>query len=450
MQRFFLLGGLLAASASLTTLLPTREVDMTQEELEALTEEIKVEVEELRGLQFLRPVKVEVTDKEGFLAYAKDRIDQVSSMDEIRAQESVAKLLGMFPYEMDMIEETMTVLEEQVGGFYDPSADAFFLMDSFGGDLAKIILAHELTHALDDQHFDIDGTIEKLKGNSDALFAFHAVVEGSGTSVMNRWTIERMAELDKNALADGGGISTDAIAEAPPFLWKPLLGTYLCGAAFLSRTESIMKGQMTAPDPDDFDHAFRKPPRSSEQIFHPEKYWDEVDPPVELVANVDELPEGWELLYEDTLGELNLALATEPVEDRGGLEPMAMLTMSFTDDAAIGWEGDRFVLLGRGKARVLFSQSTWDDADEASEFLEGLEALDDHLRESAAGYAKALGVEGSALHLSQVVVPDLFGNDGRTETVHVGIGAGVDEEELDALLDSVWFEVEEASESRDG
>jgi hypothetical protein len=199
----------------------------TQEELEALTEEIKGEVEDLRGLQFERPVRVAVTDRDGFLAYAKKRIEKTTSTEEIEAQELVAKLTGMLPPDYDLLGETLKVLEEQVGGFYDPSENAFYLMDSFGGDLARVILAHELTHALDDQHYDIDGMLEKRKGDSDAVFAFSAVVEGSGTAVMNAWMMERMAELDPEALSEAGGLSMEEIGKAPPFVWKPLLASYL-------------------------------------------------------------------------------------------------------------------------------------------------------------------------------------------------------------------------------
>lgn len=431
--------GMLSALAALPLALLGRPQDLregfTQDELETVTEEIKEEVEELRGLQFERPVAVSLTDREGFLAYARQRLEMSSSPEEIAGQEALAKLSGLLPADYDLLAETFAVLEEQVGGFYDPSNDAFYLMEGFGGGLARIILAHELTHALDDQHFDIDGRIETLLGDSDALFAYHAVVEGSGTAVMNRWTIEHLSELDAAALAGGGGISMEAVSKAPPFVWKPLIATYLCGASFLQKSDSILKGQMGAPDPDDFDRAFRQPPRSSEQVLHPEKYWDaeQLDVPQRVTLVTEGLSPGWSVLYQDTLGELGLALVTAPLEGRGGLDPNAILALRFTNDAAAGWDGDRVALLGAGQKRVLASVSVWDDGDEAQEFVARLGELDGHLRGAAQAFAASLGVEGTGLFVRR---------EGERPVVLVAVGAGLDDAALEELVGTLSFELD--------
>ena len=405
----------------------------TQAELEELTEQIKGEVEDLRGLQFERPVRVAVTDRDGFLAYAKKRIEKTTSTEEIAAQELVAKLTGMLPPDYDLLGETLKVLEEQVGGFYDPSENAFFLMDSFGGDLARVILAHELTHALDDQHYDIDGTLEKRKGDSDGQFAFSAVVEGSGTAVMNAWVMERIAELDPKALTEASGMSMDEIAKAPPFVWRPLLASYLCGAAFLHRTDSVMKGQMGQPDADDFDRAFEEPPLSSEQILHPAKYWEagERDAPVSVRIVAQALPAGWSSVHEDTLGELGLALVTQPLDERSGMDQAAMLG-GYTSDAAEGWGGDRCVLLARGEARVLVALSVWDTEEDAAEFREVLGGFSEHLASGASALAKLRGVEGSACLLRA-------GKPARSTLL--AVAAGADEKTLGELLAALAFEV---------
>jgi hypothetical protein len=66
---------------------------------------------------------------------------------------------------MDLLAKTMELLTEQVGGFYSPASETFYLMRSFTGDAARIILAHELCHALDDQHFDLDLGFERIFPN---------------------------------------------------------------------------------------------------------------------------------------------------------------------------------------------------------------------------------------------------------------------------------------------
>jgi hypothetical protein len=254
----------------------TREARWTQAELERVSDEIKTDVEGLRGLAFRRPVRVRLTDGRGFLEYARKRQEMSMTPGRVERDETIAKLLGLIPRDLDLVATFERFLGEQVGGFYDPSTDTFFLMDSFTGGIAKVILAHELTHALDDQHFDIDGTLEKLGEESDSEFAFHAVVEGSGTATMNRWTFEQLKNktLDTADLMAASSLGSQGLSDAPPYIWKPLIAAYLRGEGFLTRTEG-MNLAMKAATNDDVARAFSNPPRSSEQILHPEKYWDE-------------------------------------------------------------------------------------------------------------------------------------------------------------------------------
>ena len=167
--------GLLALPA----LLPQDATPNTwdQAALEAVTAKIQKQIETLRGDTFRSPVKVELTDAAGLVAYAKKRLEVTETEVSLHADELSMKHLGLIPMDMNYLETTFAMLEEQVGGFYDPASDSFYLMDRFSGGLAKIILSHELTHALDDQLFDIDGTLEKpysmamLKETLEAVFA---------------------------------------------------------------------------------------------------------------------------------------------------------------------------------------------------------------------------------------------------------------------------------------
>jgi hypothetical protein len=148
----------------------------TQAELEQVSEEIKSDIEALRGKKFKRPIKVQITDKKGFLEYAHKRQELTETPERKARDEEIAKLLGLIPPEMDLQAAMEKLLESQVGGFYDPGSDTFYLMETFGGDLARIILSHELTHALDDQYFDLDGSLKKLHHETDAEFAYQAIV----------------------------------------------------------------------------------------------------------------------------------------------------------------------------------------------------------------------------------------------------------------------------------
>ena len=377
---------------------------LTQTELEEMTAAILEDIEELRGTAYTREVRVSIADKAGFLSYVDERVDRMTTPAKLRAEETVLKVFGLIDPEVDYLAAQMELLESQVGGFYDPATESFALMDSFQGGLAKIILAHELTHALDDQLYDIDGTLDRLDGNADAQLAYQAVVEGSGTGLMNKWMLANLGtEVTAADLAGAGEMDTAGLAEAPAAMWKPMMMVYLRGASFLVRSDNVMVGQMGNIDPDDLHRAFTEPPRSSEQVLHPEKYWgegDELDEPTLLRLDTAALEHaGWTRLHADTLGEASLALVTAPASERGGLDasnPMALLGMRYTNAAAEGWDGDRYVILEKDGGLFFFLASVWDSDPDAAEFaanLAGQQADLDARHRSLAAHLAGEGAE---------------------------------------------------------
>jgi hypothetical protein len=372
---------------------PKTPAGLTQAELESLSAEIAEQVEELRGLEFKQPVPVKIATPAKFVEYALEREKKENDPSAMRAQEITGKMLGLLPADMDLRNYALELLESQVGGFYDPTTKSFYIVEGYGGVLARVILAHELTHALDDQHFDIDARLASVKTNSDAAFAWMAVVEGSGTTAMNAWTLENVDLGDLVASAAAEQEKMKALEDAPALLWKSLLGAYLRGAAFLNRTESVLVGQASVPPNEDVDRAFRTPPRSSEQILHPEKYWSETsDEPVPIAVDSSTLAAGWVLVRSDTLGELGLAFATSPSKERGGIKgQLALLGASYTNEAAQGWGGDAYALLENGAGHVLVVLTTWDRAEDRAEFLAALDAVRPLFVEGVQRFAVASG-----------------------------------------------------------
>lgn len=398
------------------------EDGLTREELLRLSAEIGAEVAELRDAELRRPVKAETMGKEGLVRFARDEMARTTPPEVLAAQELIAKLLGIAPVDLDLEASLLAVLEEQAGGFYDPRSETFYLIEGFGGDLARIILAHELTHALDDQLYDLESSFEERQGNDDASFAYKALAEGSGVVVMNQWMLDHFDELSLDALQDGGGLETEVLESMPAFLWKPLMAEYLKGAAFLHRTESVMRGQLGMPPLADLEAAFSDPPASSEQILHPRKYWGEPrDTPLDVVLEIGSLSEGWEPLHENTFGELGLALCTAPPADRGGFPGQeAMLEVRYTNPAAEGWGGDRYVLLGRGDARVLHAVTVWDTPAEAAEFATALSGASDGIEARARELAGSVAGDGAGARVTRAKGSDEV-------VVTVWLGAGEDE-----------------------
>ncbi|MBI5431642.1 MAG: hypothetical protein HZA52_02300 [Planctomycetes bacterium] len=378
---------------------PAKEpIVWTQSELEAMSSEIQAQVAALRGAEFKRPVAVRLANKDEFFAYAKKRQDMTETPAKIEADETLAKLLGVFPPELDLMATTMEFLKDQVGGFYDPSDDSFSLMDQCPKGVARIVLAHELGHALDDQLFSIDSRQEELSKNTDAAYAYHSVVEGSGTSVMIQWAVQHMSEIG-DSMAGMAEMQEDAnasMAKAPMWLWKPLIAVYLQGAAFLGRTSNLMMGQTGGAKNADIDAAFANPPRSMEQVLHPEKYWnaEKRDEPVGVAFDASKLEDGWEVLREDTFGEFLLAILATPPAQRTSPDftnPTAMLAMKLTNDIGRGWGGDRVALLGKGKARYARLVTRWDSARDAAEFYGAMSVLVGDLQASAKTLAARAG-----------------------------------------------------------
>jgi len=144
-----------------------------------------------------------------------------------------------------------------------------------------------------------------------------------------------------------------------------------------------MVGQAKAVDLDDLHQAFSNPPRSTEQILHPEKYWDEeqLDEPMLVKLGTDHL-DGWKTLYTDTLGEAQLALVTTPPDKRSGLDAsdaMGMMLLKYTNRAAEGWGGDRYVLMQKDDTLVMHMVTVWDTQRDAEQFYESIASQADHL-----------------------------------------------------------------------
>ena len=354
------------------------DVRWTQAELERVSLEIMADLERLRGERFLRPVAVKVCSKPELIEYVKKREAKLLSPERLAADELIAKMLGVVPPDLDLRARTYALLESQVAGFYDPDTDSFSLMETLPMALTKITLAHELDHALDDQLFDIDGTLERLGQDSDATFAYQAVVEGAGTAVMTQWMLQAKDGLDLGALSEKQLEDLSSMSGAPDWLWKPLMAVYTGGAAFLAKTGSMLTGSSAPLDGAVVRTAFTQPPRSTEQVLHPDKYWkeDQRDEPRGIRADAAKLGSGWTVLREDTLGELLIGIVTTPRELRDETDfenPMALLGVKFTNAVASGWGGDRIVLAGKDAARVLCWVSAWDSPRDAGEFFGALQ-----------------------------------------------------------------------------
>jgi hypothetical protein len=336
-------------------------------------------VEEIRGLKFKAAVPVKVVDDAKAREQALSRFHRFYAEAEIAGAQKAYALLGLVPEGTKIVDAYLDVLGEQAGGLYDPGSKSLVLLDDMPKAMAPILAAHELTHALDDQHYDLDARISATKGNDDAEFAVSAVHEGTATVLMTLYAIRAagegaLAPDDVEEMQHSEAAKGEKLEAMPAALRRPLLGAYVLGATFLLRGDParILSGGFPVADAD---RAYRAGPRSSEQILHPEKYWDAErrdEPRKVAVADPSAaLGEGFRREASGGLGELVLGALV------GAPTPRASAGLGaggadWTNAAASGWGGDRWELWSKGAESVVVLETVWDTPRDAEEFQAAL------------------------------------------------------------------------------
>ncbi len=353
---------------------------VTLEEAVELARTVTPAVEEIRGLKFKRPVAVKLVDDKTAREHFKARIAAQNPEAKLLSDERAYAQLGLIPAGARLLSSFLDILDEQAGGYYDPELDTFFVLDDMPQGAGPILVAHELTHALDDQHFGIDAMLDRVKDDDDGASAIGALVEGSGTAVMTGFLLREMqaGRLKPEALsemANHEAVQGAKLAAALPFLRRSLLAPYLLGFPFLLRGDLT---KVAGADPADLNRAFAKPPASSEQILHPEKYWDpaQADAPVPVVLPdlAKLLGAGWSLAGKGKLGELNLALLVDAATPSANT-PESLTAAAWTNAAAAGIGGDLYQHYTMGTKGETVLATVWDTEQDAGEFERALRPL---------------------------------------------------------------------------
>lgn len=361
-----------------------------QQRLAALAEQISKEVERLRGWEFEGPVKTDIVQRDQISRKLIEEMAEEYPEERLRADEAFLKTIGALPRRVDAKAELLDVMTAQIGGYYDPKDKTFYIVADvarrYGPLPLAVVIAHELTHALDDQRLDLKKLIDSAEMDEDRSFAAAAVVEGSATVLMNRYLI---AELEKKGSATFGLVLFSAVSllqerEAmeklarSPRYFHTMIARYTAGEAFLRygalRSDGDSEG---ARHTEALLRAAEDLPQSSEQILHPAKYWDseERDHPVVVdSASAKALLQeaGLRAVHEQTAGELLCALVTQGQVD---LAQALAASGQWTNAAATGWGGDRFFLVeseaapeGSPEQRGVWF-TFWDTPEDREEFL---------------------------------------------------------------------------------
>jgi hypothetical protein len=341
--------------------------------------------EKVRGLTARRPVPSGVIGEDALQGKMTEALREDLPPGEMKALEAGLKAFGLIPETLDLASYYPKLLSSQVAGYYDPARRYLALVRREGGLLGKgagedesaaedMVLVHELVHALQDQHFDLR-TFAPADPMSDAATARAALVEGDATlammSYMTAAKVEEMpgiAEAMERWMSDPAQVAASMpdmpggaeLARAPAFIRDSLLFGYLRGLTF-SLSVKKRGGQKL------LDYAFSTdPPRSSEQILHPEKWHGRRDDPVVLVwPDLSGALAGYGKSVEGELGEATVATLL-----REGMKDGAKATA-----AAAGWGGDRFAVYEKEGRRILVWLTEWDSEADAREAVDAIKKL---------------------------------------------------------------------------
>jgi hypothetical protein len=241
----------------------------------AATEEVLKETSEIRELAVLKPVKSGAQSRAAIEQMLIRNLNEQVTPAEMHANEVSLRKFGLAPEDFQYRPFIIKLLTEQVAGYYDPKVQKFHLADWLEVEGQKPVMAHELTHALQDQHFNLRRFEKWPRGDSDAQLAAHALVEGDAALAMAIY----MAKNPLVALAFSRslltGVATEQYNQAPRAIRESLIFPYLQGSEWATALFKRGGWPMVSS-------AFTRLPLSTEQILHPEKYFN-YERPVKVV-----------------------------------------------------------------------------------------------------------------------------------------------------------------------
>jgi hypothetical protein len=327
----------------------------------ATTAAVLKETSDLRKLSILRSVKSGAQSRSDIEKMILKNLDEETTPEEMHASEVLLRVYGLAPAEFHYRSSLVKLLTEQVAGYYDPKAQQFYLADWIDLDGQKPVMAHELTHALQDQHFDLRRFEKWPKGDSDAEMAAHALIEGDATLAMMLYLAQNPLVALAFAKSLGGeGASSEQFKQAPRAIRESLLFPYEQGSIWA--TQVYRRGGW-----DMVSEAFKKLPQSSEQILHPEKYFSYEAPVKVTLPDINKmLGTGWTRVDDDVNGEWGYYLILDQF----------LNDAPYSKNAAAGWAGDRYMLYEQpGTDNLVVAQQTvWDSPQDAKEFFEAYSA----------------------------------------------------------------------------
>ena len=342
-----------------------------------MVDDLMPEVAALRGLAWKRPVKARVMARDQLPAHLQAQLDREYPASERVRDERILHRLGLLEEDENLIDLFKTMYGGMMAGFYEPDSGDLYVIEGPLGDAMKSTIVHELTHALDDQHYDLDGLEEPHEDDPDRFFAGRCLFEGSAVHTQYLYE-DANPEIARAALKHRTGADGDAqqqkqvMQQVPAFMIVSSLLHYRVGPHLVGRAAA----GAFAPA---MQELFANPPTTQEHFLHPERW---LDPDTRDLgqrviwpeAMAKQLGEDWSTYYAHSVGELDLALHIDHFISgrKGRIDPSGLAEGRYVSDkafeAACGWDAGQRVYLASGKRPlVVLDAYAFDSEQDAKE-----------------------------------------------------------------------------------
>ena len=351
----------------------------TEQDLARLVDSLRGPVEAATGLRFTAPPRSAMRSRDQVRQYLIRKLDEELPPRRLHGLETTYRLFGLLPDTLQLRALLIDLYTEQVAGFYDPDSATLFGVEGADRTQLRLVLAHELIHALQGQHLPLDSILD-ARDNNDRLAAAQAILEGQAT----------LASLE--VLAPGQAVAQTpqfwelyreqvrrqqstmpVFRRAPLVLRETLIFPYLQGAEFMHWWEREGPGRDSMP------YGSRMPV-STEQVLHPDRY-ARGDVPVGIA-----FAEEAGVVHEDVLGETEIRIVLAALAGSDEVQTVV----------PIGWGGDRYRLYEPAEGPALVWYVVWDDARSRERFLRSAAGLRTTARRGYRATLDSLTVDGRA------------------------------------------------------
>ncbi|BBM85532.1 tetratricopeptide repeat protein [Candidatus Uabimicrobium amorphum] len=353
---------------------------------------VELELPKVRGFSFKKHTPAGVKNRQQLQKFLMTELDKELSAKDAETYMLTLLAFDMIPKPLDIKSLYISLLTEQVGGFYNPETKKLYLIAenkqpsiweqwfplTRNDANDRMVLAHEMTHAIQDQYFDLIALQKKAKSDDDMSLALTSLIEGDATIAMldyNQWP-KRVKPEDGPAFRATFQFMTflmpfmggDQLSKCPRIMREGLMFPYMDGFFFCLhlRQSSLWK---------QIDAAYLNPPKSSEQILHPRKYG--IDEPLDFVIDHSELETShWKVRASNVMGEFGIRCFLQD------------LKIDNYEKVAAGWGGDRYFLMqnSQDKTTALVWLTVWDHDNDAVEFLQAFEKINSKSQKFATIY----------------------------------------------------------------